>query len=108
MHDAPKPVAQCQSIPLLGHLPKHPIRPAWAFGHCAVLSQRKRRRGSGISLDVSDDRAELWLLHTSRAVGGYLSYDRDADDSKDLRLCVDGTHWIFRYETRMQIRRIHL
>lgn len=25
----------------------------------------------------------------------------DVDDPQDLRLCVDGTDWIFRYETAL-------
>lgn len=35
---------------------------------------------------------------------GQDTHDRDADDSKDLRLCVDGTDWLFCDETGMQIK----
>ncbi len=99
--DAPKPVAPFQIFHLLGRLPQYSVRPAGISGHCAVLSQCKKFRGSGVSPDVADHCPELWLLYSGGAVGGCVSPDRDADDPQDLRLCMDGTDRIFCYETGM-------
>ncbi len=48
--DAPKPVAPFQISHLLGRLPQYSVRPAGISGHCAVLSQCKKFRGSGLNL----------------------------------------------------------
>ena len=48
---------------------------------------------------MADHCAELRVLYPGRAVGGRHSPDWDADDSQDLRLCVDGAYWFFCYET---------
>ena len=89
--------------PLLGHLPQHSLRSAWSAGDRAVLSQRQRPRRPGVSVDVADHCIELWLLHPCRSVGGCHPHDRDADDPQDLRLCLDGTHRVFRHEAGVPI-----
>ena len=70
-------------------------------GGGTVLPQCKEIQGSGLWLDVADYCAELWILHSGGAVGGCHSTHWDVDDPQDLRLCVDGTDWIFRYETAL-------
>ena len=55
-------------------------------------------------MDVADHCAEFWFLYPGSAVGGHDTHDRDANDSQDLRLCLDSTHWIFCYEAGMQVR----
>ena len=56
-----------------------------------------------VPLDVAHHRAELRLLYPGGAVGGRRPADRDADDSQDLRLCLDGADRIFRHEKRVQL-----
>ncbi len=50
---------------------------------------------------MADDCIKFWILHSGSVVGGRHSYDWNADDSKDLRICMDDAHWIFRNETGM-------
>ncbi len=52
-------------------------------------------------MDVADNCTEFWILYTGGAVGGCHSHDWDADDSQDLRICVDGAYRIFCNETGM-------
>lgn len=63
----------------------------------------------GILMMRGGKRARQYRLFGWRAVvrgtgGGRRAHDRDADDFQDLRLCVDGAHWLFRHETEMQIK----
>ena len=87
----------------LGDLPQHPLRPAGAFDHRAVLQKREGARRPGVPLDVAHHRAELRLLYPGGAVGGRRPADRDADDPQDLRLCLDGADRIFRHEKRVRL-----
>ena len=99
VHDAPEPVDECRSAALMGHLPQYSLCAAWSSGDRAVLPQCEGARGQGFWLDVADHCAELWLLHSGSAVGQHHSHDRDVDDPQDMRLYMDGTDRIFRYET---------
>lgn len=99
---APESVAQRGSAPFLGHLPQYPLCAPGAFGDSPVLPQRKGTEGQGFPVDVADYRAEFWLLHPGGAVGGCRSHDWNADDSQDLRLCVDSADRIFCHETGMR------
>ena len=101
VHDASESVAQRKSAPFLGDLPQYSLRPAGPSGDCVVLPKCKELRRSGVSLDVADHCAELWLLYSGGAVGGRRSSHWNADDSENLCLCVDGADWIFCHETGM-------
>lgn len=96
---AVSPAAEPLDLPgragVLGHLPQHPLCPAGPGDHRAVLSQHTEGKRPGLPLDVAHHCAEFRVLHPGGAVGRHGSDDRNADDSQDLRLCVDGADWLF-------------
>lgn len=47
---------------------------------------------------------EFWLLYSSSIVGRYDPSDGDANDTQDLRLCMDGIDRIFCYEEENQTK----
>lgn len=61
----------------------------------------KEQGGSRFPLDVADDCVKLWVLYSGSPVGRRCPCDWYADDSQNVCLCMDGTHWIFCYEKRM-------
>ena len=99
---APESVAQRGSAPFLWHLPQHPLCPLGTSGGSPVLPQRKGTERQGFPVDVADYCAEFWLLYPGGSVGGCRSHDWNADDSQDLRLCVDSADRVFCHETGMR------
>ena len=55
-----------------------------------------------ISVYVADDCPQLWLLYPGGALGRYRSSDRDAHDSENLCVCVDGLDLFSGYEKGKQ------
>ena len=86
----------------LGYPAQHPVCTAGSADYRPVLSERQEAQRPQLWLDVADHCAQLRFLHPGRPVGRYHPDDWNADDSKDLRLCLDCLDWFFGHEACSQ------
>ena len=94
VHDAAESMAVCGCPAFLGDLSEYSPCSFGGMYDSVVLWQCEAAEGSCLSLYVADDSVELWILYSGGALGRYRSAGGDADDPKDLCLCLDGMDWL--------------
>lgn len=81
---------QCQSAIVVGNCEKYSV---YLFLHChccAFCEEGKGKKRYTIQTSCIDDYHQFWLLSAGCPVCGYDSDNGDADDTKNMCICLDG------------------
>lgn len=63
----------------------------------------KRKQRYFFSMDVVNYRIKLWILYSCSIMGRCNSYDWYVNDSKNMCVCMDCSHWLQRNEKRSAV-----